>query len=241
MTLRSKIIHDPQKYNNFSWSLLLIIAVVLIVSVDLLMQAFSEERFILSREAEFIDLGNKLIKSIEFLSKQARRYVVTLDKSDYKQYLDEINVKKTRENVIERLKILNASSAEVDALIEAKRLSDQISKIETVSMQLAMPAQDPFKQTNIIVPGQYLNKDNNKKLNIARELIFNKKYENQKQEILIKILEYQKLMTERMTRDAFSASNYTSIVMLAVIILSTLIILLVLSLIWLRVILRKAK
>ncbi|NQY43072.1 MAG: hypothetical protein HRT87_07015 [Legionellales bacterium] len=241
MTLRSKITHNPQKYTNFSWALLVITAVVLIISVDLLMQAFSQERFVLSREAEFIELGNKLTKSIEFLSKQARRYVVTQDKSDYKKYFDEIKVKKSRENVIERLQTLNASPKEIQMLLEAKQLSDQISKTEKLSMQLAIPPQDPLKEPNVIIPNQYMNKDNSQKINIARELIFNKKYEDQKQEILVKILEYQKLMTERMTQEAFTASKYTSVVMLVVIILSTLIILLVIILIWLKIILKKTK
>lgn len=239
MDIKHNIINEPSRYNNIVWGVIVISSVLLIITVDLLMSAFSSERFILSREAENLALSNKFTKSVEFLSKQARMFIVTREQSDLDLYVDEITNKKSRENTLKKLKKIQASQTEYDKLSEAKTISDKLIDIEKQSMLLARGTNINSDKLNIKLSKEHTGLAGNEKINKARELLFSKDYENLKNKISIKVLEYQKLMTQRTTQDAAKASDYTSIVMLSVIILSTIIILAVITLIWLKILAKK--
>ena len=220
------------KYVNLIWAGLILSSVILIVTVDFLMSALSSERLLISKEAEYIDLGNKFSKSVENLSKQARRFVVTTEDSEYRLYIDEINVKQSREKSINILKNRSISTAEAEKLNLAKAHSDKLIDIEKTSIFLALASLE--KHSNGLMKPDLMKLDNNQKLNEARKLIFSKEYEQIKQKFVVNMLEFQQLMTIRMTKETAEANRYTSYIMLAVIAFSTLIILLVISLVWIK-------
>jgi hypothetical protein len=204
------------------------------------MDAFSKERFALSREAEYIQIGNKLSDSVEVLTNHIRKYVVTLDPSELQKYWYEIDVRKTRERALERLKILQASKEEIEYLNEAKRNSDDLVETEIRGMKLILkvfgvqedkmhPAirEYSLKTEDLIL-------DDNAKVNKAREIMFDKKYDENRKKILIPILKFQKAMKTRMTEETIKANRKTDLLYTNVVIFSTLILLFVIGIIWLR-------
>ncbi len=246
MNLQSHINRDPQKFYNVAWISLLVTSILLVVAVDFLMKALSTERFVLSREAEFVELGNKFTNSVERLSKYSRRFVINLSQEDLDKYWDEVKVKHTRDNTLIRLGVLNATADELMFVQEAKENSDKLINIDTFSMRLILSTNDKlqshryFKKDNFTIPKELTKLSVDQKLNKARELVFSKKYEDLKQDIQISLLKYQKKLKERMIIAAAEAGQYTSTILLYVIILSTIILLLVIALIWFRHILKKA-
>ena len=247
MKLLSKIKHDPQRCNNIAWIALLVISVLLVIAVDLLMQALSHERFVLSKETEFIELGNRFINSVDTLSKHSRKFVVNIELDDLEHYWDEVNIKHTRENTLARLRLLSATDNEIRLMAEAKDYSDKIVDIDTKGMHFILAAEEKLQSNS------YLKYDQNsltadefklsleQKINAARELVFNKHYEKIKQKIQVNILKYRKLMKERMTKEAAKANNYTSTILLYVVSLSTLILLIVFSILWFRHVIKKSE
>lgn len=98
------------------------IVVLLCGSIMYMKWSIKHEQTAEKRRTEFKELGISLADASDYLTDEARKFVVTKDITHMNQYWQEINVVKTRDSVITRLKELNAPSAELELLEEAKKI-----------------------------------------------------------------------------------------------------------------------
>ena len=181
----------------------LIMALLLGGSVYYLNQAILEEEKAVAAQAEFKQLGIDLADASDYLTDVARKFAVTGDIKHLQNYWREIEVTKTRDNVLTNFKTLNAPQQELDLLAFAKQNSDALVATETRSMRLVLEALAiPREQMHPAVAAWKLNPTdqaltNEKKMQVAREIMFDSQYDTDKHIIMEPIAKFQKLMNTR--------------------------------------------
>jgi methyl-accepting chemotaxis protein len=147
--------------------------------------AIDAERAARDRQAEFKQLGIDLGNASDFLTNEARRYAVTGDKAHHDAYWREVNDTKTRDRVVARLVELDAPTAELDLIEEAKRNSDALIATEDAAMK-AVADGDMDK---------------------ARNLMFGPQYDRDKAIIMTPLAQFQDTMNRRAAAEAAGASD----------------------------------
>jgi len=155
------------------------LAVLSIGSVLMLRANYAQILEAVTKQAEFKQLGIDLANASDLLTDEARGYVQFGDKKHYDNYWREVNVTKTRDKVVERLKELGAPQEELDLIDEAKRNSDVLVKTEEAAMQ-AVEAQN---------------------FDLARKLMFDDEYDTNKEIIAKPINEFQQKMNTRAEKE----------------------------------------
>ncbi|AGC68742.1 methyl-accepting chemotaxis sensory transducer [Thermoclostridium stercorarium subsp. stercorarium DSM 8532] len=144
-----------------SGGIILFLSVMLTVFSLKVVKYYNKAAFTRERQLELIRLGNDLADASEFLTNEIREYVQTGDRTNYDNYLKEVNEVKTMENIINKLKELGVPEDELEYAKQAVRSSEALTEIEKKAME-AMT-----------------NKDYDK----ARELVFNDEYEEKAQSV----------------------------------------------------------
>ena len=171
--------------NKILGAISLLIFITLIACSLLIKTAFENEQLAAARKAEFKQLGIELANASYYLTNEARKYVQFGEQVYYDNYWREVRETKTRDRVVQRLKELNASQVELDLIEKAKQNSDSLVKTEDAAMK-AVEA---------------------KNFDIARRLMFDSNYEQNKKIIEEPILEFQKKLNERADAELKQASN----------------------------------
>ena len=141
------------------------------------------ERQAIERQIEQKQLGIDLADASDRLTNEARRYSIAGDRRHLDAYWREVKETKTRDNVVARLKQLNAPAAELALIEQAKANSDALIKTEDAAMK-AVAAKD---------------------LETARRLMFSDEYDRDKAVIMQPIAEFQRLMNGRAASEAAAA------------------------------------
>jgi signal transduction histidine kinase/DNA-binding response OmpR family regulator len=168
-------------------------------SVYYLKQANAKYKHAITRQAEFKQLGINLADASDYLTAEAQKFSVTADVTHLNNYWEEIYVTRTRDNVLKRLKVLQASQQEFDLLDLAKQNSDALVATETRSMRLVLEVlgyekhdmPKPVAAWKLSPEDKKLS--NEEKLKIARDIMFDKKYHTDKDLIMNPIADFQKL------------------------------------------------
>ncbi len=153
----------------------IVFILIAVISISLMISMFSTADDVQINRAESKQLGVELQKASDYLTEQVRSYAVTGEKAYFSEYEKEIKVTQTREKVVEELKKLGAPQVELDLLSQAKKLSDDLSKIEYEAFDLVEKGD---KQA-------------------AQDIVFGDEYFLYKAKISEKLSEFQELLNER--------------------------------------------
>lgn len=165
--------------------ILILLIISTVVSVFSLNKTFEKEVTAVNNQATFKQLGLDLSNASDYLTEQARRYVIDGDKTFYDNYWKEVNETKTRDKVVESLKKLNAPQAELDLIEKAKNNSDALIKTEDAAMK-AVATKD---------------------FDTARRLMFDNNYDKNKSVIMEPIKQFQDMMNSRAAKEAQDTKN----------------------------------
>src|SRR4051812_14884094 len=106
--------------------LLVLIAAVLAMGIA---AAYRESQAVASayaRQAEFKQLGADLARGSDYLTDEVRKYAQFGDRTHYDNYWREVQVTRTRDRVVERLRALHAPEEELQLLEQAQQNSDTL-------------------------------------------------------------------------------------------------------------------
>ncbi len=157
-----------------------------------------------NRRTEFKQLGNDLANASDYLTEEARKFAVTKDITHLNKYWEEINITKTRDNVISRLGELNSPPAEKELLAEAKRHSDDLVKTERNSMRLVLEGLGEPEVNMVPEVASYHLTGQEEQLTIeekfarARDIMFDAQYDADKVSIMSPIAKFQNVMNARL-------------------------------------------
>ena len=208
-----------KRQNQLDISMFLISSALILfasISYYFVYSNINEERAAIEKEAELQELSFKLANASNFLTAEVRKFTVTLDPVHMRNYWTEINVTKTREKVITRLKELDTPIDEFDLLNTAKNNSDDLINTETRAMKLILRVYEvPEDQMEPSIRDyQLTNEDENlsydEKVNLARELLYNHNYEKNKRKIMEPIGKYDQKMTNRIHEDTLITRRNTN-------------------------------
>lgn len=175
------------------------------------------ERSGIAKTAELEALSYKLAGASDYLTSEVQKFAVTLDPVHLRNYWMEVNVTQTREKVINRLKELNIPPEEFNLLNKAKNNSDDLVNTETRAMKLILCVYNvPEDQMEQPVREYQLTNDDrllsdNGKVNLAREILYNSRYEMQKKKIMQPISGYAKKMSARVQKENQAAEKNTNL------------------------------
>ncbi|MDM8566216.1 methyl-accepting chemotaxis protein [Candidatus Halobeggiatoa sp. HSG11] len=183
----------------------LIVALLLGSGVYYINQAILEEETAIFEQAEFKQLGINLADASDYLTDEARKFAVTSNITHLQNYWREIEVTKTRDNVLSSLKTLNAPQQELDLLALAKQNSDALVATETRSMRLIQETLDVEKMHPIIAAWKLNPTEqvltNEQKVQLAIKIMFDEQYDADKNIIMKPIAKFQNMMNTRAELD----------------------------------------
>ncbi|QDR81742.1 ATP-binding protein [Sporomusa termitida] len=208
----------------------LFIALLLGGSVIYMNISIQDEQTAEKRRTEFKQLGINLAAASDYLTDEARKYAVTTDAIHMYKYWEEINQTKTRDYVIARLGELDSPNAEMELLAEAKKNSDALVETEKESMRLVLEAQGAAESEMPPAVAHFQLTAEDKKLNAAeklaraRDIMFDNKYDLDKQSIMQPIAQFQDIMNARLEAELSAARDRTEKAALLQVVLAVIII-----------------
>ena len=197
---------------------LALITVLLVVGVLLVRSANTDQQRAFQRQAEFKALGLQLQDASDLLTDEARKYAVTTDRKHLDNYWREIDETKTRDHVVARLGELGAGRDELGLVEEAKANSDALVQTESRAQRLVLeatgvsPEQMPPAIAQFALDAADRGRSPAQKLDVARSIMFDNKYDADKGIITAPLVEFQETMSARAerevqaTRDSVSSS-----------------------------------
>ncbi len=215
--------------NTITGFAFLVLALLLGGSVYYLDNAIQEEQNAVTRQAEFKQLGIDLADASDYLTDEARKFAVTGNIKHLQNYWEEIEVTKTRDNILITLKELNAPEKELEQIALAKKNSDALVATETRSMRLVLEALGISKSSMHppIAAWKLSPEDKNlsieDKMKVAREIMFDAQYDADKSIIMNPIAQFQEMMNTRAAQEVKTTKHQTKTATMTLIILSLLI------------------
>lgn len=213
--MSSKMIIKQSTISALILGIFFLIAILLAGSILYMSSSIKAEQTAEKRRTEFKQLGNDLADASDYLTEEARKYAVTKDITHLNKYWEEINITKTRDNVIARLGELDSPDAEKELLAQAKGHSDDLVETERHSMRLVLEGLGESEanmvpevagyQLNIVE--QQLSKD--EKFAKARDIMFNAQYDADKKSIMSPIEKFQQVMNARLEAELEAAREGT--------------------------------
>lgn len=143
-------------------------------------QAMQKERRAMDRKERSNALGYELQDVSDYMTEQARKYILTHDYTYSMNYWTEVNKTKRRESILEALKELDLLEEEQWLLKAAKKSSDELISIENEAMK-----------------------------HHALEQLFNEDYRVKKEIIRTYIQQFQSMINLRMAREVKQARSAT--------------------------------
>jgi hypothetical protein len=185
----------------------LLISLLLGDSVYFTKLAHQKNQDAVARQIEFKQLGIDLADASDYLTDEARKFAVTSDLKHLQNYWREIEVTKTRDNVLTRLKELKAPPEELHLLELAKQNSDALVATETRSMRLMLEALK-IPQTAMhpaiaawLLPPEEVSRSAEEKIRVAQKIMFDNQYHYDKKLIMEPIAKFQETMNGRAAQE----------------------------------------
>ena len=226
------------KLSIFSFVSLAVVALLLCFSVSGLYRAVQDEHKAFGKSAELKELSFNLAMASDYLTSEVQKFAVTLNPIHLRNYWDEVNITKTREHVIDRLRELDTPQNEFDLIYEAKNNSDALVNTETHAMRLIMDVYEvPEEQMEPVIRDFKLTQEDkaldfNQKVNKAREILYNKEYDEHKKSIMTPIKTFQSLIGTRIETEIKNIKERTNRFILYVILSTIAAVALMFFLIW---------
>jgi len=174
-------------------------------------QALSEYRRALESQREYAELTEQLVSVSEYLSDQARKFAITQTRQYMTNYWQEIEQKRTREQVLQQLEAHNTPVAEIRLLEQAKRGSDTLMATQIRSMRLVAESQN-MSDLPAQVAGWQLSKEDQQRTPAqqaeqARMIVFDLQYDTDKMSIYTPIREFSRMVSQRTKAEVISAER----------------------------------
>ncbi len=170
---------------KISSSAILVLFIIVSLTIYKMNQAEKLRLSAIDNQMKLEALGRQLAHGSDYLTSEIRRYVQFGDKKHFDNFWKEVNQTKTRE-VIDDLIKLNILPSELKFIEKSKYFSDNL--IKTAEEQ----AMNAVKKGN---------------LNQARQLVFGKYYDQQKQLIMGNIQKFQEAIRQRTQKEINSANE----------------------------------
>lgn len=202
--MSSKVVIKQSTISALILGIFFLIAILLGGSILYMSQSIKAEQTAEKRRTEFKQLGMNLADASDYLTDEARKYAVTKDITHLNKYWEEINITKTRDNVIDRLGELDSPPAEKALLAEAKKHSDDLVETEKHSMRLVLEGLGETEAGMVPeVASYHLSKEEQQltreeKYAKARDIMFDAQYDEDKKSIMSPIDKFQQVMNARL-------------------------------------------
>ncbi|MCH3972215.1 MAG: ATP-binding protein [Oscillospiraceae bacterium] len=197
-------------------AIITLIALVLLDSATDLCQSIQAQNEAETNRASFQQLGQQLKDGSDYLTDQARTYVVTHSRAAMQNYWYEADVSRRRDKAVQQLTGAYLPAKELAALKSAKANSDRLMKVETHSMRLIAESDGlPLSQMSKEVAAYRLPADESSltkdaKSQLARKFMFDDFYKNSKNGILNPIAQFQSMMSTRLALQLKTAKERTA-------------------------------
>jgi PAS domain S-box-containing protein len=162
---------------------------------------------------ELVIIGDDLHNASDYLTTAARLFAITYDLKNLNDYWTEVNVTRTRDKALKRVKELSVSADDLALLELAKANSDHLIQTEIYSMRLmleanhvpqsGMPAAVAAYQLD---PADYWLEDT-EKIDKARKLLYDDNYQYAKDSIIQPIQEFQNDMRAQLQSEIQTVGN----------------------------------
>ncbi len=120
-----------------------IIILMTIVTGNIYMNSSVEQESLAQQNRlELVLLGKELSAGSDYLTDEVRKFAITGELEHLYNFWHEVNVVKSRDNVITQLENYDMLDNEADYLVEAKKYSDELISIEEASMKMILIAND---------------------------------------------------------------------------------------------------
>jgi methyl-accepting chemotaxis protein len=165
--------------------------------------AVHDEQQAVARQAEFKQLGLDFVSFSDYLTDEARKYVVTTDSTHLTNYWTAINVTQTDQKIITRLKELGAPQNELDLIQQSKDSSDALVNTEARAQRLVLEAMGtpqsrmPADLVSVKLSDADEALDSETKLATARSIMFDANYEHARETIMAPITRFVNTMNTR--------------------------------------------
>jgi len=173
------------------------------VNLFLVNENIREEKAVIKNQIELTKMGNDLANASDYLTNEVRLFAITLDLNHVNNYWEEIYTTKTRNRVIEKVKLLDSPAEELSLLSEAKHNSDRLVSTEIRSMKLILTALEVPKDkmypdvAKYILSEEDLQLSKEAKLWKAKEILFDETYTDAKASIMDPIVQFKVRLNER--------------------------------------------
>nr|WP_308593675.1 methyl-accepting chemotaxis protein [uncultured Criibacterium sp.] len=108
---------------------------ILIAMLSVMTKANKNVMQTYDRQFEFSQIAQSVADASDYLTNEARLYVITTDKKHLDNYWEEVNTTKRREKGIERLNEMKTPQEFIDTLQKATQESANLAKIEDIAMK----------------------------------------------------------------------------------------------------------
>lgn len=188
---------DKAKTTKGGMSIRILGAIAIVIAIVLAFYAFAMASQVAdaastaeedqNRYLECSSATNELQKASDYLTTQARTFIVTGDRTYMDNYLEELLAINRRGKAVEQLKsILNDQTASLE-LETALSYSDDLAQKELYALRLACEAYNigdvPDKVASVSLSGSDTDKSDSEKLERARALVIGLEYDTSKLEI----------------------------------------------------------
>lgn len=181
-----------------SITIFIIISTLLFSVVLYLSTIYEEHQHALKRRLLAKDLSEQIGEASNYLTDEARKFVISGNVQHLHNYWREIEVSQRRKGALDALKALGVPEEKFQLLKQAKQHSDNLMKVETRAMRLKLEGLGAEKSAMpLAVAAWQLNPQDKalsapEKKELARQLMFNENYYAHKQRIMEPIKEFQK-------------------------------------------------
>ncbi len=190
MRIKSILEIKNHKVNtNFLASTVLILVVILLISTSVMFFQVAKRSNSLNKEKSYSEYATNLIDSIDLSTYRLYNYVVTGDERYYIEYMNEIDVNKTKEKAVYELLQLELTAEEEQIVKEILSVSDKLNQIAKKAFDLAHAG----------------------KIEEAEELVFNSEYGIYKNQIYDNYLLLKESIGKHIEEERVSILSVTKI------------------------------
>lgn len=175
--------------------------------------ALDDERRLMAQQKEAKEISFAITTASDYLTMETRKFAITLNPVHLRNYWREVNVIKRRDAAMKRLEQMNVRKEEYDLLNQAKNNSDALVNTETQSQRLVLEVYEvPEDQMEPMVRDYQLTQEDreldfNKKINKAREILYDEKYDLDKERIQAPIRKFQETIDKRLSDEVEAARD----------------------------------
>lgn len=215
-------IFNSRRISSVSALLFIAVTIIMFISSRYMNSCVEREAQAEQNRTELSALGISLADASDYLTDEARKFSVTGNIDHLYNYWYEVNDKKTRDTVIEKLSSYDPPENERKLLSEAKSYSDELIKTETVSMKLMLEAEgitaDMLSYDEKLwgyvrsveeceLPEEYLSLSDEEKADKSREILYDSFYSDSKDHIMSPIEDFQTVLAKRLDYEVHQAAK----------------------------------